>query len=208
MEVVVGSGGGVTGCGVLRLVDSSSGAAVTAGGGGTALANGSCAIAGPLVSTAPPTLLPITVRVSLEGGLVGADVRSAEAALKVSLVAGFLPHKLGADDFATLLGKKAGHWGEGKVKVPVPAGAKAKSTLKAIGLFLRSHCVEEEVSKAASFVCKTLAGGGGSVCCLGKCSKDGSTVSVEVKALCSSSKQESQAVADAVCAALATAALA
>jgi hypothetical protein len=103
------------------------------------------------------------------------------------------------------LAKKAGQWGSSKVKVPVPAGAKPKSALKAVGLFLRGHCVEEEVTKAASFASKTPAGGGGSICSLAKCSKDGSQVSVEIKVLCSSGKAESQAVAEAVCAALAAA---
>ena len=200
VEVVVGSAGGINGPGLVSL-----GAGIAPSGGeGSAVAT--CTIPGPLVSTAIAAL-PATVRVGVEGGLVGSDVRSTDASLRVSLCAGFVPHKVGPDDFAALLGKKAGQWGEAKVKVPVPAGAKAKAVLKSIGLFLRAHCVEEEVTKAASFAAKTPASGGGSVCALAKCGKDGSYVSVEVKALCAASKQESQAVAEAVCAALSGATL-
>lgn len=167
--------------------------------GSTATATAACSTSGPQVQTSP-ILLPLTVRVATEG-FVGQDLRQVECVMKISLCAGFIPNKLDGEGFAALLGKKTGQWGEAKVRVPVGPGSKAKTVLKNIGYYLRAHVIEEEVTKAASFASKTPAGGGGSVCCLGKCSKDGSYVGVDIKVLCSSTG-ESQTVAEAIAAAL------
>jgi len=202
-------------CSVEASLSSAGGVAVPAGTtikicsllavGGEAVGVAPASTTGPLVATCTVSL-PCSARVAVEG-LSGLEQRASDHHVSVSLCAGCVPNKIDADGFAALLAKKAGQWGSSKVKVPVPAGAKAKAALKAVGLFLRAHCVEEEVTKAASFASKTPAGGGGSICSLAKCSKDGSQVGVEVKVLCSSGKGESQAVAEAVCAALAAATL-
>ena len=161
-----------------------------------ASASATCSTAGPMVAS---TSVGVTVRVGVEG-FAGSDARQHEAQCRLSLCAGFLPLKLDEEGLAALLAKST-KWAEARGRVAVPPGSKAKATLRAVGLFLRAHQVEAEVSKAASFASKCPGGGGGSVCCLAKCSKDGSSVAVDVKVLCAN-KADSQSIADAIAASL------
>ena len=186
VEVTVHSGAGIT---------ASSGAVVLARGLAVqddATATVACTTAGPVVAS---TSVSVALRVAVDG-FAGTDSRQADLQARISLCSGFLPHKLDEEGFAALLSKSA-KWGEAKAKVGVAPGAKAKATLKAVGAFLRAHQVEAEASKVASFASKCPGGGGGSVCCLAKCSKDGSVVSVDVKVLCAN-KAESQGIAEAI----------
>lgn len=195
VEVTVHSGPGVTSPGAALVVARSLGVQ------DEATASATCSTAGPVVAS---TSVSVTVRVSVEG-FAGSEARQHEAQCRLSLCAGFVPLKLDEEGLAALLGKSA-KWAEARARVAVPAGTKAKTTLRAVGLFLRAHQVEAEVSKAASFASKCPGGGGGSVCCLAKCSKDGASVVVDVKVLCAN-KADSQGVADAIAASLAELAL-
>jgi hypothetical protein len=64
---------------------------------------------------------------------------------------------------------------------------------------LKAHTVEAENTKAVSLSAKSASGG--SVCCLAKISKDGTSVTVDIKCLCAS-KAESLSLAEAITEAL------
>ena len=131
--------------------------------------------------------------------LLGPEVKSTATVVRVPVCSSFTPNKIDEQGFQTLMGKTSSRWGSSSVKISCSSG-KPKSALKAVGSFLRAHTVESEDSRAASLSAKSA--GGGTVCCLAKTSKDGLSLTVDIKCLCSSkgeSKTLAEAISDALC---------
>ena len=126
--------------------------------------------------------------------LLGPEVKSTATVVRVPVCSFFTPNKIDEQGFQTLMAKTSSRWGSSSVMISCSSG-KPKSALKAVGSFLRAHTVESEDSRAASLSAKSA--GGGTVCCLAKISKDGLSVTVDIKCLCSS-KGESKILADAI----------
>ena len=141
-------------------------------------------------------LVSCTAHISFDS-LLGPDSKSIAAAVKIPVCSAFSPNKLDEKGFLALMGKSSSRWASTSVKIP--CSVKPKTALKAVGTFLHSHTVEAENVRAASLAAKSVSGG--TVCCLAKMSKDGSSVGVDIKCLCAS-KTESAALADAVADAL------
>lgn len=144
--------------------------------------------------------LPITcaVRVSVES-LLGPDTTTGAATLKVTPCVNLAPHKVDEEGFIALMGKNSSRCVAASCKVPLHG--KPKSGFKSIAGFLHAHTVQSESTKAASFCAKTVSGG--FLCALAKISKDSTTMSIDLKAMCPS-KPESQILVDGIHAALAS----
>ena len=142
-------------------------------------------------------LIGCTVHVTSET-LLGPEVKATAAVVRIPVCCSFSPNKIDEQGFQTLMAKTSSRWGSSSASISCSSG-KTKSALKAVATFLRAHTVESEESRAASLSAKSA--GGGSVCCLAKTTKDGLSVTVDVKCLCAS-KGESKMLADAVAEAL------
>ena len=152
-----------------------------------------------LSDTSNPSNMQIgcTAHVTVES-LLGPEIKATAAVVNLSVCSYFSPNKLDEQGFQTLIAKSSSRWASSSAKVPCSSG-KPKSALKAVASFLRAHMVEDENSRAASLSAKSASGG--SVCCLAKSSKDGLSVTVDIKCLCAS-KGESKSLADAISEAL------
>ena len=146
-----------------------------------------------------PLQVLCTAQVAVES-LIGPETHTMQGILKVSMPSSFTPHKVDEQGFALILGKNSSKWAVGSTKVPTSTTSKPKSILKGVCEFLKAHKVESESTKAASLCAKTPSGG--YVCVLAKLSKDGTSVSIDVKCL-AASKNESQSCVDAIVQALA-----
>jgi len=140
--------------------------------------------------------LSATIRIMLETAS-GVETLNANATLTIPVSATFVPNVIDEDVFTASVAKSSSRWGSANAQVV--SSLKPKYSFRAIGNFLRAHIVEAEPSKAASYSAKTATGA--KVFGLAKVSKDGSSVTVEVKVL-ASSKPESQTIADALASAL------
>ena len=138
-----------------------------------------------------------TAHVTVESFL-GPESKSTTVGLVVPVCSSFSPCKLDEKGFTALMSKSSSRWSSSTAKVSC-ASTKPKSALKAVGNFLRAHTVEAENTKAVSLSAKSASGG--SVCCLAKISKDGTSVTVDIKCLCAS-KAESISLAEAITEAL------
>jgi hypothetical protein len=138
-----------------------------------------------------------TAHVTVESFL-GPESKSTAVGLIVPVCSSFSPSKLDEKGFTALMSKSSSRWASSTAKVSC-LSTKPKSALKAVGNFLRAHTVEAENTKAVSLSAKSASGG--SVCCLAKISKDGTSVTVDIKCLCAS-KVESLSLAEAVTEAL------
>lgn len=131
--------------------------------------------------------------VTLESFL-GPESKSSAVSLTVPVCHSFSPCKLDEKGFTALMSKSSSRWSSSTAKISC-SSIKPKSALKAVGNFLRAHTVEAENTKAISLSAKSASGG--SVCCLAKLSKDGTSVTVDIKCLCSS-KAESVTLSEAI----------
>jgi hypothetical protein len=113
----------------------------------------------------------------------------------------FSPHEVDSEGFGMLISKSSSKWASGSITVPYNAEQKAKVAFKAIANRLHCYQVETEHSKACSFCGKHTSGSGFLFVLAKASSKDGGVITADVKCLLSS-KQESQAVVDAVVASL------
>merc|ERR1711871_781716 len=145
--------------------------------------------------------LVAAIRVMLEGG-GGVETVNTNANLKVPICTIFTPNIMDENTFISSIAKNSSRWGEASARVII--SVKPKYAIKSVGSFIRGHFVEEESSKAASLTAKSATGA--KVFCLLKASKDGSSISCDIKVL-GASKNESQCIADALGSALAELAL-
>jgi hypothetical protein len=138
-----------------------------------------------------------TAHVTVESFL-GPESKSTAVGLIVPVCSSFAPSKLDEKGFTALMSKSSSRWASSTAKVSC-LSTKPKSALKAVGNFLKAHTVEAENTKAVSLSAKSASGG--TVCCLAKTSKDGASVTVDIKCLCAS-KAESLSLAEAIAEAL------
>lgn len=150
----------------------------------------------PITSSA---VFSCTISVVLES-LMGPETFHGSGSIKIPFCVAFSPHKVDEQGFVILMNKNSTKWASSSVNLSLRN--KPKTALKAICKFLQAHTVEiSSNNKAASMCSKTPSGG--FVCVLAKVSKDGNSLTADIKCLTgNSNKADSQVLADAMAAVL------
>ncbi len=138
--------------------------------------------------------IPAQLTIAIES-LMGAEQRTATAAVHATICSSFSPYKISDEDFAHALSKqqstksssssRSSKWGSATAEVSV--SCKPKTAFKALSGFLRAYIVEAESSKAASMCAKTASGD--KVYFLAKVSKSNPSV-VQLDIKCAGASQQ------------------
>lgn len=132
--------------------------------------------------------------------LLGPETSLSRLPLSVTSIAYLAPHTASEDEFAALLGKSSSRWAAASVKLTLHMDKKRPLAMwRLLAKSLNAHMVDsgDGQGRAASYCAKVSGWSTGYLCALAKLSKDDSTVSLDVKCLCSS-KSDSQGLASDV----------